>query len=89
MSGSAGELAIKADNWHLGPMSVAEIKRAVDELSPDDCMEVAAHLIRRARKNDVKWQEELALRLDRCLAGKGHSADELLEMHNRLLSQGT
>ena len=69
-------------------MSVAEIKRAVDALSPDECMELASYLRRRAKEHDQQWASELANRLDRCLAGKGHRAEELLALHDRLSAKG-
>jgi len=69
-------------------MSVAELKRAVDELSVDERLELTDYLRRRVKQEDPLWEAELAKRLDRCLAGKGHSAEELLALHDRLSSQG-
>jgi hypothetical protein len=51
-------------------------------------MELAEYLRRRAKQQDSQWEAELARCLDRCLAGKGHSAEELLALHDRLSSAG-
>lgn len=69
-------------------MSVAELKRAVDSLSVDECLELADYLRRRAKQDDPLWEAEVGKRLDRCLAGKGHPAEELLALHERLSSEG-
>ena len=53
-------------------MSVAELKCAVDGLSPDERLELADYLSRRAKQDDPQWEAELGKRLDRCLEGKGH-----------------
>jgi hypothetical protein len=68
-------------------MSVAELKRAVDGLSPDERLELADYLRRRAKQDDPQWEAELGKRLDRCLEGKGHSAEELFALHERLSSE--
>jgi hypothetical protein len=69
-------------------MSVAELKRVVDGLSPDERLELADYLRRRSKQDDPQWEAELGKRLDRCLAGKGHAAEELLALHERLSSEG-
>lgn len=69
-------------------MSFAEIKRAVDELSIAERLELAAHLHRTARQDDPQWQAEIGSRLDACLQGKGHKASELLALHDRLSGEG-
>jgi hypothetical protein len=51
-------------------MSVAELKRAVDGLSPDERLELADYLRRRAKQDDPQWEAELGKQLDRCLEGK-------------------
>jgi hypothetical protein len=66
---------------------VAELKRAVDSLSPEERLELADYIWRRTKQEDLQWEAELAKRLDRCLAGKGHSAEELLALQDRLSSQ--
>jgi hypothetical protein len=69
-------------------MSVAELKRAVDTLSLEDRLELADYLRRRSKHDDPQWETELARRLDRCLEGKGHTADELMALHDRLSAEG-
>ena len=69
-------------------MSVAELKRVVDSLSPDERLELAEYLRHRSKQDDPQWEAELGKRLDRCLAGKGHPAEELLALHERLSSEG-
>lgn len=69
-------------------MSVSELKHALDKLSTDDRLAIAEHLRRRSSENDAAWEAELGRRLDRCLAGGGHGADELLALHDRLSSEG-
>ena len=61
-------------------MSVAELKRAVDDLSVEERLELADYLRRRAKQEDPQWQAELARRLDASLQGKGHTADDLLAL---------
>ena len=65
-------------------MSVAELKNAVDSLTEDERLELTDYLRWRARKDDPEWQAELAQRVDRCMAGRGHSAEELNALHDRL-----
>lgn len=69
-------------------MSVAELKHAVDGLSVEDRLELADYLRRRAKQDDPQWQAEVGRRLDACLERKGHSADELLALHDRLTRDG-
>jgi hypothetical protein len=69
-------------------MSVAELKRAVDGLSVDERLELTDYLRRRAKQDDPQWEDQLARRLDRCLEGKGHTAEELLALHERLSADG-
>ena len=69
-------------------MSVAELKHAVDELTSDQRLELAEYLRWRSRKDDPEWQAELGRRLDRNLAGQGHSAAELQRLHDTLSAEG-
>jgi hypothetical protein len=69
-------------------MSVAELKHAVDELTSDQRLELAEYLRWRSRKDDPEWQAELGRRLDRSLAGHGHPAEELQQLHDRLSAEG-
>jgi len=69
-------------------MSVAELKQAVDGLTPDERLDLAEYLRWGIRKNDPQLQAELGRRLVRCLAGQSHSAEELQELQDRLSSEG-
>jgi hypothetical protein len=69
-------------------MSVAELKRAVDGLTLDERLELAAYLRQRSKQDDPQWEAELGKRLERCLQGQGHSGEELLTLHERLSSEG-
>lgn len=69
-------------------MSVAELKRAVDELTAEERLDLAAYLNWQTLKSDPEWQAELGRRLDRTLAGQGYSAAVLKETHDRLSSEG-
>jgi len=72
----------------IAAMSVAELKQAVDELTPDERLDLAEYLRWRTRKADPHWQTELGRWLDRSLSGQGHPAEELQELHDRLSSEG-
>ena len=48
---------------------------------------MADYLRRRAKQDDPQWEAELGKRLDRCLEGKGHPAEELFALHKRLSSE--
>jgi len=65
-------------------VSFAELKPVVDSLSLEERLELADYLRRRTKQDKPQWEAELAQRLDRCLEGKGHTADELMALHERL-----
>jgi hypothetical protein len=67
---------------------VAELKLAVDALSLEERLELADYLRRWSKQDNPRWEIELAQRLDRCLEGKGHTANELLTLHERLSGDG-
>lgn len=69
-------------------MTVAELKQAVDELTPDERLDLAQYLRWRTRKDDPQWQAELGHRLDRSLSGQVHPAEALQQLHDRLSSEG-
>ena len=69
-------------------MSVAEIKQAVKGLTPEERLELAEYLRWLSKKDDPEWQQEIGRRLDRCLSGEAHSADELLRLHEKLTAEG-
>ncbi len=69
-------------------MGLADLKRAVDTLTIDDRLELAEYLRRTSKHDDPQWQAEIGFRLDACLQGKGHQAQELLALHDRLAAEG-
>ena len=71
----------------IAAMSVTELKREVDGLTPDERLELTDYLRWRTQKDDPQWQAELGRRLDRCLAGQGRPAEELQALHERLSSE--
>ena len=69
-------------------MSLAQIKHAVDELQPDERLELAEYVRWRATQDDPDWQVELGRRRDRLAQSGGHSRDELLRLHDKLSAEG-
>jgi len=69
-------------------MSVSELKQAVDQLTPDERLELAAYIRWQTQKDNPAWQAELGQRLDRLIAGHGHSAEALQQLHDKLSAEG-
>ena len=69
-------------------MSVAELKQAVEVLSVEERLELADYLRSLSKQDDPAWPVEVGRRLDRCLAGQGHSREELREAHEHLSAEG-
>jgi hypothetical protein len=69
-------------------VNLAELKRVIDTLSLEERRELADYLRRRSKQDDTQWETELARRLNRSLVGNGHTADELLALHERLSADG-
>jgi hypothetical protein len=69
-------------------MGMIELKRAVDELPVEERLELAAHIRQGFRVDDPSWQAEIERRLGDYLQGKGHSAEDLLALHDRLRASG-
>jgi hypothetical protein len=65
-------------------VSLAELKRAADDLPIEERLELSAHIRQSFRVNDASWQAEVERRLTECLQGRGHGAEELLALHDRL-----
>jgi len=59
----------------------------VDGLSPEQLLELADYVRRRAKQDAPAWETELGTRLDRCLADKGDPTENLLALHERLSAQ--
>jgi len=68
-------------------MSLAEIEHVVDELKPDELLELAEYIRWRATQDDPDWRAELSRRRDRLSQSGGHSRDELLTLHDKLSSE--
>jgi hypothetical protein len=62
------------------PMSVVELKRAVDTLSVEDRLELADYLRRTSKEKDPQCQAEIGRRLDACLQGKGQGTGQLVAL---------
>ena len=69
-------------------MSVAEIKHAVDEMTAEQRLDLSEYLRWQSRKDDPEWQAELGGRLNRSLAGHGHTATDVRQLHDRLTTEG-
>jgi hypothetical protein len=69
-------------------MSLAELKQAVDDLSPDERQELAAHIWWCERRSDPAWCNEMGQRLDLLTAGQGHTQTDLEQIQARLKAEG-
>jgi len=69
-------------------MSMAELKQAVQELSPDERLELAGYLRQLAKENDPAWRADIGRSIERSRRGGGHSVEELREAHDRLSAEG-
>jgi hypothetical protein len=69
-------------------VNVIELKQAVDQLTPDERLELAAYLRWRTQKDNPFWQAELGRRLNTLIAGRGRSRDKLQQLHNKLSAEG-
>jgi hypothetical protein len=65
-------------------VSFTELKQVVDGLPVEERLELAQYLRQTSRQDDPFWQAEIERRLNACLQGKGHSADELRALDERL-----
>ena len=70
-------------------MSLTELKQSVDGLSGEERLALADYLRRRAKQDDPQWPAEVGRRLDRCLKGGGHLAEELQRLHHRLAAENS
>ena len=81
-------LFLPPQNVDFGPMSLAEIKHAVDELQPDERLELAEYVRWRTTQDDPEWQAEIRRRRERLSQSGGHTRDDLLRLHDKLSSEG-
>ncbi len=69
-------------------MGIVELNREVDELPVEERLDLVTHIRHSFRADDPSWQDEIARRLNDCLRGKGHGAENLLSLHDRLCVSG-
>ncbi len=69
-------------------MSTADIKRTLEELTPDERFFAASYLTVLMHRDDLEYGTLLAERMDRMDAGQKVSLDEALRAHNDLESKG-
>jgi hypothetical protein len=69
-------------------MSLAELKNAVVELSPDERLELAALIAHLNQANDPQYQSELDRRMAAMDAGKKQTQVKLQQLHQDLIRRG-
>lgn len=69
-------------------MSTSEMKKAAEEMSPEERAYMAAYLQVLERIQDADYLDELARRKRDVEAGKGLSRDAVLDLHSALERRG-
>ena len=69
-------------------MSVAEMMRGADELTPEDRLVLAAYLKHLGRKDDPAYQAELTRLNEEIAQGQKFTLDQVERMHHSLKSEG-
>jgi hypothetical protein len=69
-------------------MSTAEIKRTLEQMTPDERFFAASYLTVLMHRDDPEYRTMLAERMARMDAGKKVSFEELLEAHAALEAKG-
>lgn len=69
-------------------MSVEELKRTVDQATPDERLFLRAYLKLKARENDPEIAKKLADAHRRIEAGHYATLDDLLAMDEQLIREG-
>ena len=69
-------------------MSVAEVMRTADTLTPDDRLVLAAYLKHLGRKDDPAYQAELTRLNQEIDAGRKFTLDQVQRMHEALKAEG-
>jgi hypothetical protein len=69
-------------------MSVAEIKKQIVELSPDDRRELAALITHLNRKDSPEFLDEMDRRIDRAVAGEKFTREDLQRTDRDLSAKG-
>ena len=69
-------------------MSFTELEEKVRALNADERLKLRNLLEQIRMENDVEWQEEMARRSERMIAGDEVSLEDLEKLHEDLLRQG-
>jgi hypothetical protein len=69
-------------------MSVAEIKRGIQQLKPDERQEIAALLHELSRQDNPEYLRELEAEMERMDKGEKYSSAQVYAMHERLSAEG-
>ncbi len=69
-------------------MSTSEIKRTLDEMTPEERFFAASYLTLLMHRDDPEYQAMLDQRMSRMDAGRKASFDELLKEHAALEAKG-
>ena len=69
-------------------MSVAELKKTAENLTPEERIFLAAYLKHLARVDDPAYQEELSRLNGEIDAGKKFSLSQVVRMHEALKAEG-
>ena len=69
-------------------MSFTELEEKVRALNADERLKLRNLLEQIRMENDVEWQEEMARRSERMIAGEEVSLEDLEKLHEDLLRQG-
>jgi hypothetical protein len=69
-------------------MSLSEIKEEVRHLSVSELLELSACIREARRQRDPDWLERAVAANARMDANGGHSAEEMIALHERLCAEG-
>jgi hypothetical protein len=69
-------------------MSLAEIKREINSMTPDEREELAVYLKYIELQNDLLFREQLTESMRRMDRGEKISAEEVLRVHQEKLAKG-
>ncbi len=69
-------------------MSFTELEEQVRALNAEERLKLRNLLERIRMDNDVEWQEEMARRSERMIAGEKYPLEDLERRHEELLKQG-
>ena len=69
-------------------MSVAELKREIQQLKPEERQEISALLHELSRKDNPEYLRELEAEMTRMDKGEKYSSAQVYALHERLNSEG-